>query len=220
MVEQHLSGNAPATALFPQYESELYQMMAGEVEGLTDEQLDFESDRWEWSKWSIRRNLSHLASGDFRWLVVRWGDQLFPGGPPDIEDLDSIVNSPFDRRLDETRYWAVADILKKLREGLDLSLSILSRETVASIQEKELPNPQAGLWTSFSNAHPRGVRPDPDNQGQVLISLEATFRHRYYEYITHLYNIQRLKRAQGLPARVQIPFEGYWALPGWDRSEP
>jgi hypothetical protein len=220
MVEQHLSGNAPATALFPQYESELYQMMAGEVEGLTDEQLDFESDRWEWSKWSIRRNLSHLASGDFRWLVVRWGDQLFPGGPPDIEDLDSIVNSPFDRRLDETRYWAVADILKKLREGLDLSLSILSRETVASIREKEIPNPRAGLWALFSNAHPRGVRPDPDNQGQVLISLEATFRHRYYEYITHLYNIQRLKRAQGLPARVQIPFEGYWALPGWDRSEP
>jgi len=220
MVEQHPSGNAPATALFPQYESELYQMIAGEVEGLTDEQLDFESDRWEWSKWSIRRNLSHLAYGDFRWLIVRWGDQLFPGGPPDIEDLDSIVSSPFDRRLDETRYWALADILKKLREGLDLSRSILSRETVASIQEKELPNPRAGLWASFSNAHPRGVRPDPDNQGQVLISLEATFRRRYYEYITHLYNIQRLKRAQGLPARVQIPFEGYWALPGWDRSEP
>jgi hypothetical protein len=220
MVEQQLSDDAPATALFPQYESELYQMMAGEVEGLTDEQLDFESDRWEWSKWSIRRNLSHLASGDFRWLVVRWGDQLFPGGPPDIEDLGSIINSPFDRRLDETRYWAVADILEKLREGLDLSRSILSRETVASIREKEIPNPRAGLWASFSDAHPRGVRPDPDNQGQVLISLEATFRHRYYEYITHLYNIQRLKRAQGLPARVQIPFEGYWALPGWDRSEP
>jgi hypothetical protein len=220
MSQQQLPDNAPATALFPQYESDLYQMIAGEVEGLTDGQLDFESECWEWSKWSIRRNLSHLASGDFRWLVVRWGDQLFPGGPPDIEDLGSIVSSPFDRRLDETRYWAVADILKKLREGLDLSLSILSRETVASIREKEIPNPRAGLWASFSNAHPWGVRPDPDNQGQVLISLEATFRHRYFEYITHLYNIQRLKRAQGLPARVQIPFEGYWALPGWDRSEP
>jgi hypothetical protein len=220
MVEQQLPDDAPATSLFPQYESDLYQMIAGEVEGLTDQQLDFESDRWEWSKWSIRRNLSHMASGDFRWLVVRWGDQLFPEGPPDIEDLDSIVNSPFDRRLDETRYWAVADILKRLREGLDLSKYILSRETVASIQEKEIPNSRTGLWTSCSAVHPRGVRPDPNNPDQVFISLEATFRHRYYEYTTHLYNIQRLKRAQGLPSRVQIPFEGYWALPDWDRSEP
>ncbi|HZA23808.1 MAG TPA: hypothetical protein VFA32_14605 [Dehalococcoidia bacterium] len=220
MSQQQLSDDAPATALFPQYESELYQMIAGEVEGLTDQQLDFESDRWEWSKWSIRRNLSHMASGDFRWLVARWGEELFPEGPPEIKDLDNIVNSPYDRRLDETRYWVVDDILKKLREGLDLSKSILSRETVASIQDKEIPNPRAGLWASYSSAHPRGVRPDPDNPDQVLISLEATFRHRYYEYITHLYNIQRLKRAQGLPARAQIPLEGYWALPGWDRSEP
>src|ERR687891_1786592 len=102
MSQQQLSDDAPATALFPQYELELYQMIAGEVEGLTDQQLDFESDRWEWSKWSIRRNLSHMASGDFRWLVARWGEELFPEGPPEIKDLDNIVNSPYDRRLDET----------------------------------------------------------------------------------------------------------------------
>ena len=218
MAQQQLSDDAPATALFPQYESELYQMIADEIEGLTDEQLDFESDRWEWSRWSIRRNLSHMASGDVRWLVGRWGDQLFPEGSPDIDDLEGILNSPYDRRLDETRYWAVEDIVRKLREGIDLSRSILSRETVASLQAKELPNPRSGLWAS--KAHPRGVRPDPDHPDQVLISLEATFRHRYYEYLTHLYNIQRLKRAQGLEARVQVPFEGYWALPDWDRSEP
>ena len=220
MAQQQLPDDAPATALFPKYETELYQMIATEVEGLTDEQLDFESDRWEWSKWSIRRNLSHMASGDIRWLVARWGDRLFTEGLPEIEDLDGILNSPYDRRLDENKYWAVADILKKLREGLDLSLSVLSNETVASVQSKEIPNPIAGQWASFAAAHPRGVRPDPDNPGQVLISLEATFRHRYFEYITHLYNIQRLKRAQGLEVRVQIPFEGYWALPDWDRSEP
>jgi hypothetical protein len=219
MVQQQLPSDAPATELFPQYESEIYQMIVNEVEGLTDEQLDFESDRWEWSKWSIRRNLSHMASGDVRWLVGRWGDLLFPEGPPNIDDLEGILNSPYDRRLDETKYWAVNDILRKLREGLDLSQSILSRETVGSVQTKELPNARSGMWAAAA-AHPRGVRPDPNNPDQLLISLEATFRHRYYEYITHLYNIQRLKRAQGLPTRVQIPFEGYWALPDWDRSEP
>ena len=35
-----------------------------------------------------------------------------------------------------------------------------------------------------------------------------------------MYNIHRLKRAQGLAATVEIPSEGYWVLPNWDRSEP
>jgi hypothetical protein len=195
-------------------------MIAAEIEGLTDEQLDFESDNWEWSKWSIRRNLSHMASGDFRWLLVRWGEKLFPEGLPPIDDLNSIVNSPYDRRLDEAKYWAVKDIMSILSQGLKLSQSVLSRETVGSLQSKEIPNPNTSLFGSPSSAHPRGVRRDPDNPDQVLITLEATFRHRYFEYTTHLYNIQRLKRAQGLATRVQVPFEGYWALPDWDRSEP
>ena len=52
------------------------------------------------------------------------------------------------------------------------------------------------------------------------MNLEATFLHRYYEYIAHISNIQRLKKAQGLEPATEIPFEGYWALPDWDKSEP
>ncbi len=214
-----LAQDAPATDLFPQFESDIYQMIAAEVEGLTDEQLDFESDQWEWSKWSIRRNLSHMASGDVRWLVSRWGEHLFPDGPPDIEDLDGILNSPYDRRLDEEKYWSVPDILVKLREGLGLSQSILARETVGSLQSKEIEVPSEGVGVRFSDAHPRGMRTNPDDPTKAFICLEYTFRHRYFEYLTHVFNIQRLKRAQGLQAKIEVPFEGYWALPDWDRSE-
>ena len=45
------------------------------------------------------------------------------------------------------------------------------------------------------------------------MTLEATIRHVYFEETTHLYNIQRLKRAQGLPTVVDIPRVGYWVLP-------
>ena len=76
-----------------------------------------------------------------------------------------------------------------------------------------------GGQLNWLEVHPSGVRPDPEQPGQGYVTLEATFRHRYYEYITHLYNIQRMKRAQGLSAVVEIPYEGYWAMPGWDRSE-
>ena len=45
-------------------------------------------------------------------------------------------------------------------------------------------------------------------------------RHIYFEQTTHLYNIQHLKMAQGLPAAVDLPRVGYWVQNGWDRSEP
>jgi hypothetical protein len=48
--------------------------------------------------------------------------------------------------------------------------------------------------------------------------LEGTGRHLYFEALTHLYNIQRLKRAQGLSAGIDLPRVGYYVLPGWDND--
>ena len=97
MTQQEIAGNSPGTALFPQFRSGIYDMYVAELEGLTDEQLDFESDKWGWSEWSIRRNVSHTASGDYRWLLQRWGEQLFTEGVPEIDDWAGIIASPYDR---------------------------------------------------------------------------------------------------------------------------
>ena len=220
MTQLEVPDDAPATVLFPQFEAELYRMISAEVQGLTEQQLDFESEQWEWSKWSIRRNLSHMASGDLRWLWERWGPILFPEGLPSGDEFDALLDSPYDRRLDENIYWEVDDILEKLQLGLDLSCLILGSETVGSLRAKELESANAGLWVQNPELFPGGIREVPGDSSRIYVTLEATFRHRYYEYLTHLYNIQRLKRAQGLSAKVDIPFEGYWATPGWDRSEP
>ncbi len=48
-----------------------------------------------------------------------------------------------------------------------------------------------------------------DDPTMPAMSLEATFRHMYFEETTHLYNIQRLKRAQGLATVVEVPRVGY-----------
>ena len=218
-MQPEVSENAPATVLFPQFEAELYRMISAEVQGLTEAQLDFESDRWEWSKWSIRRNLSHMASGDLRWLWDRWGHTLFPEGLPSGDEYDALMDSPHDRRLDENIYWEVDDILEKLQIGLDLSRSILASETVGSLRSKELDIANTGLMVQNPELFPGGIREVPGDSSRINVTLEATFRHRYYEHLTHLYNIQRLKRAQGLSTKVDIPFEGYWAMEGWDRSE-
>ncbi len=220
MTDQNLPDDAPATELFPQYPYQVYEMISAEVGGLTDAQLDFETDQWEWGKWSIRRNLSHMSSGDVRWLWGRWRSQIFPDGRPDAEELDSIVNSPHDRRLNEDLYWEPQAILGKLWEGLELCRSVLEGETVASLRAKELEEAATSLNGRYRHLFPGGVREAPGDPSRIFITLETTFRHRYYEYTTHLYNIQRLKRAQGLPGRVYIPRVGYWTDESWDRSEP
>ena len=224
MSTDYVSEDSPATLLFPQFESGLYRMIASEVAGLSEVQLDFESDRWGWSEWSIRRNLSHMGSGDLRWFWGRWGRRLFPDGlPPGLpsaEELDGLLDSKYDRRFDEDLYWEVDVLLEKLRQGLALAQTILSNHTVGSMRTMELDHIDTGEWPWFYDAHATGLRRDPNDRNKGWLTLEFTFRHRYFEHITHLYNIQRIKRAQGLTATAEIPMEGYLALPGWDLSEP
>ena len=224
MKPEQLKDDAPGTLMFPQFESELYLGAAREVCGLTPDQLDFESDKWGWSGWSIRRQLSHMASGNFRWFWQRWGLSMYPGGAPanvpTSEETKVLAQSKFDRRLDENLYWDIKSILRELKRGLTLGQAILSKETVGSMRTKEFEFSDEGEWPWFYNIHGTGLRRDIETPTKIWFNLETIFRHRYYEHIAHLYNIQRIKQALGLDTHVNIPIEGYMALPGWDLSTP
>lgn len=213
-----VTGASPGMAIFPEYES-LYDLIASEVAGLSDEELDFDSPRWEWAEWSIRRQLSHMSSLIYRWLIFRWGDTLFPGGDHGVEDVPSLADSRFDRRIDEDRYWELAVVLRQLERGIDLALRVLRERSVAFLRSNTYLMDWRAQWLLMIEAHPTGVIPSSE-PGKALMTLEATMRHIYFEETTHLYNIQRLKRAQGLRTVVQVPRVGYWTLDGWDASEP
>ena len=62
-----ISNNSLGIELFPEFKT-LYALISSEVNGLDDAQLDFTSDKWGWSEWSIRMQLSHMASLIPRWL--------------------------------------------------------------------------------------------------------------------------------------------------------
>ena len=221
MGEPYPPVDSPATTLFPQFQSKLYEMVSSEVVGLTDQQLDWDSDRWEWSKWNVRRQVSHIANFIPGWLLTRWGEQLFPGGLSELGELAEYPHSLSSGWLDETQYWELPSILAKVDQGMRLAQHVLASETVESIRRKEITRPDTPPhWRQFARAHPTGVRWHEVDPNLSYMTLEATIRHLYFETTTHLYNIQRLKRAQGLTATVDIPHEGYWALPDWDRSEP
>ena len=217
------SGNTSGLHVFPQIAG-LYNMVSSEVADLTDQQLDWDSTNWEWAKWSIRRQVSHMAAFIPGWLLRRWGATLFPQGYAELGELAKLtetVSSREIRWLDENQYKDIGSILQRFDMGLRLAHYVLSKETLTSLRNQEVPRPDTPPhWKmQFYKAHPTGVRWPGQDPEFSYITLEATFRHLYYEVITHLFNVQRLKRAQSLNAVVTIPYVGYWALDDWDRSE-
>jgi len=215
---QTITDDALGTVLFPEYE-ELYDLIAREVTGLTDAQLDFRSDQWAWADWSIRRQLSHMASLIYGWIIVRLGQTLFPDGNHGIDNIQSLTGSGFDRRLDDRRYWDLPVILHALQGGIALIQRVLAQRSVGFLRGHATERTMGEHWRLMHQAHPHGVTFDAASS-KLVMTIEATLRHIYFEETTHLYNIQRLKRAQGLPAVVEVPQVGYWVLDGWDRSEP
>lgn len=193
-------------------------LVVAEVAGLDRRHLDWESGRWEWSKWGIRRQLSHMTSVAYGWLCGRWGAVLFPEGPPAAyRDLASMGHD------DRVAYYMGLDVpalLANLEQSIGLARQVLERETPQTLRDRRITVQIRTSWDFMARAHPTGITQDAADPTRWHFTLEATLRHVYFENITHLYNIQRLKRVQGLAARVKAPFEGYWALPGWDRSEP
>ena len=215
---QPITDTSPGEALFPEYES-LYDLIASEVACLSDEELDFKSARWEWAAWSIRRQLSHMSSLIYRWLILRWGAALFPGGDHGVEDVSGLADSRFDRRMDEDRYWELDAVLRQLEDGINLARRVLRERDVAFLRSNTYLMDWSAQWPLMLEAHPTGITPSPQH-GKAVMTLEATMRHIYFEETTHLYNIQRLKRAQGLRTAVRVPRVGYWTLDGWDTTEP
>ena len=161
-----------------------------------------------------------MASLIYRWLLIRWGEVTYPDGDHDVEDVEGLGASPFDRRLDDTKYYDLPVIMQKLDEGIDLARRILRERDVAFLRSYDVTMQLNGMWDVMIHAFPENAGVSLDlGSNEVTMSLEGTMRHIYYEEVTHLFNIQRLKRAQGLVAVSELPEAGYWMVEGWDVSE-
>ena len=211
--------NVPGTNLFLEY-PKLYNLVDKEVGGLSDDQLDWDSESWEWSKWSIRRQLSHMAHAIYVHLVRRWGEVLFPNGEHGLEDVVAVCGLNEDLILDPDKYWDMPAIMDELQNACGFMERVLADRTVGFLRRHYLAYSFGVLGNHWTKIHPTGIYHEPGNPSVGAINLEATIRHLYFEEITHLYNIQRIKRAQGLPVAVETPKIGYWTLEEWDTSEP
>ena len=93
--------NKPAILSFQGYTT-IYSLIEQEVAGLTDTQLDWTSANYAWADWSIRNNVSHMASSLFRWFLIRWGHQRYaPSNVFSIPDMPTLYpdNIPYESEL-------------------------------------------------------------------------------------------------------------------------
>ncbi len=123
-MDTQITDSMPGTNLFLEY-ANLHDLITTEMKGLSDEQLDWESEQWGWSRWSIRRQLSHMAFAFYVHLVTRWGEVLFPNGEHSIEDVLGLCGPNEGLRLDPDKYWDTPVILTKLEEAFELLQKVL-----------------------------------------------------------------------------------------------
>ena len=206
--------------LFPSY-WRVDSLIRDEVVELSDEVLDWTSDRWGWSLWSIRQQTSHMVSVPLRWLIGMWGDQIFGDEwPVSQEHYDSLNSKEFDRRLDDRVFWEIEDILGALDEVIGISRQVLVDTTIARARSIRVERRVHEQWKLMRTVHPDGVSENPETGEMSVMDLVATFRHIQNEFYTHLFNVQRAKVALGIEPIVKLPDAGYHTASDWDSEVP
>jgi hypothetical protein len=201
----------------------LDSLVRAEVTELPDDVLDWTSEKWGWAGWSIRQQASHMASIPLRWMISRWGDQLFGDDAPmpmTTVRYAAFDSAEHDRRLDDRVFWDIEDILGALEEALVIARRVLVETTVDRARSMVVQRTLSGVWALMSSAHPDGISENPETGEMTSMDLVATYRHIQFEFYTHIFNIQRSKTAFGIAPVVKLPAAGYHTVEGWDSELP
>jgi hypothetical protein len=201
-----------------------------ELAGLTDDQLDYDnlSPETEWMWWSIRRQVSHIAWDALVFTSRRCRKLLWPGGdvPTPIVWEDHLLggNAKYDRVLDEDTYWQIPDLVAKVEVGIQWLERVVAENSIETLRADISSVRGTPFWAYAITTLPRGAGADPDRTGYLRYTLEASLWMVFYEMLTHVRTIQRLKLHQGLTIAQELPRVGYLRLPEYwgdtDRNGP
>lgn len=190
-----------------------------EIAGLTDEQLDFDDqapDR-EWMWWSIRRQVSHIAWDALVFPSRRCADLLWPGedtpDPIGWEEHRLGPDNRWDRELSRDRFWELDDILPMVDLGMSWLERVVTEQPIETLRATTKSVWGSYFWEYVITTLPRGAGPDPDVPGNLAYTLEGSLWMVFYEALSHVRSIQRLKLHQGLDLAVELPRVGYLRLP-------
>lgn len=201
-----------------------YRRIIGWIEaesaGLTPDQLDFDDTHPdnEWMWWSVRRQVSHIAWDSLVFTSRRCGSLLWPDGdvPRPIEWEHHLMGNPecaWDRVLDETKYWELRDLIAKVDTGIGWLERVVTEQPVEALRADVTSVRGTPFWKYAITTLPRGAGADPERRGYLRYTLEASLWMVFYEMLTHVRTIQRLKLHLGLALAQELPRVGYLRLP-------
>ena len=190
-----------------------------EVDGLSDEHLDFDdqSPDKEWMWWSIRRQVSHIGWDALVFTSRRCGSMLWPDGdvPAPIVWQDHYMGpqAKFDRMLDPGRYSTIPDLIEKIEIGIGWLERVVAEQSIESLRADVTSVRATHFWKYAITTLPRGAGDDPDRPGYLRYTLEGSLWMVFYEMLSHIRTMQRLKLHLGLPLAQELPRVGYLRLP-------
>lgn len=190
-----------------------------EIVGLTDDQLDFHdpSPEREWMWWSCRRQVSHIAWDALVFTKRRAGHLLWPDeATPDAINWGEHQmgpNNKWDRFLDPELFWEVPDLLDKLNLGISWLTRLVEQEGTETFRSEIKTVRGTQFWEYVITTLPRGAAVSPEDNSQIVYTLEGSLWMVFYEMLSHIRTIQRLKIYQGLSPNIELPRVGYLRLP-------
>ena len=202
----------------PHYQS-LMTWTSAEIQGLTEAQLDYDdlSPDKEWMWWSIRRQVSHMAWDALVFSRRRCQPILWPDGeaPEVISWADHRLgpNAKWDRVLDEDKYWSIDPIYEKWQIGLDWLHESVTTASIEELRATTTTVHGTPFWSYVITTLPRGAAHDEADPRLINYDLEGSLWMVFYEQLSHIRTIQRLKEHQGLTLAVELPRVGYLRLP-------
>jgi hypothetical protein len=153
----------PNVVTWPDYQ-EFYRWLCQEVDGLTEEALDFDSQdpAQEWMWWSIRRQVSHMAWDLLIVMYRRCHMFLWPDGniPAPIRWEDHRLGAmKYDRVLDESLFWSLDVLLEKVQLGVDWATKVVTTVPVATLRATESMHRGTPFWRHVIQVLPREFHP-------------------------------------------------------------
>lgn len=203
-------------------------LVYGEVEGLTHEQMCYANEEPPWARWSMDLQIRHIALMTPVWLYLRAGEMLAKEGYA-FPDTAGIIAQLIDGGIRHVPPEAAGDkkaVVDFMRPWAGLCCEIIERESEERLRSLSFtyytdpevdrpgdPHKPVDYHRMSVSLHPFGFTEDEEHPGLFHLEIGAVLRHIYWNVLAHLRTVQRLKLRQGLPQKAELPREGYLTLP-------
>ena len=210
--------DSPESGAMPWY-PHIAEWVEAELAGLSDDQLDFHdlAPENEWMWWSCRTQISHIAWDALVFTKRRAGHLLWPDGdipqPIDWGEHQMGPNNKWDRVLDTDLFWQIPEILTHLKLGVSWLTRLVEEQPIEALRSERRTVRGTEFWKYVITTLPRGAQADDTQGSSITYDLEGSLWMVFYEMLSHIRSIQRLKLHQGLELALDLPRVGYLRLP-------